>query len=75
MNIEKDVEDNLRQLKEMDSKLDHTVNQEADTCTILEEVEEGIRKILINKEANYLSRAEPLLARKTECLQSLEKLK
>lgn len=36
MNIEKDVEDNLRQLKEMDSKLDHTVNQEADTCTLLE---------------------------------------
>lgn len=75
MTIEKDVEDNLRQLKEMDSKLDSTINQEADTCTFLEDCEESIRNILTNKEANYLNKAEPLLAKKTECLRVLNHLK
>jgi hypothetical protein len=49
MSIERDVEDNLRQLKEMDNKLDSMVNQEAENCNMLEEVEISIRTILTNK--------------------------
>lgn len=38
MIIEKDVEENLRRLKEMDNEIDRIINQEADFCSSQEEI-------------------------------------
>jgi hypothetical protein len=75
MIIEKDVEENLRRLKDMDGEIDRIINQEAECCSSQEDIEASIRKILTTKEANYLSKAEPFLLRKNECAESLATLR
>lgn len=52
--------------------IDRIVNEEFETCTTIDEIEEQIREILRKKEEDHIRRAEPYSVNKSKLLEVLQ---